>query len=533
MQTKLSTRALPHPTTTLWARPLAVLVPTGFAFVLYWWTLAPTITWTHHGADGGELLAAAVTNGVPHPPGYPLYMLLLQGWLWLTGGLYGENLAWRGNLLSALYAALSVSVTVVVAGHQIPHPTGRWLWAGLAGLAWAASPLLWSQAIITEVYAFHALLVAGLGWAILVQRGRLRFLAPLIGLGIAHHLTFILLLPAAFVATWLARREDEFSWSRALAVTMRPFALGGILGVLFYLRTPLVAAWTDPVSPINWGYPDNWRGFWWLISGAAYQGYLFNTPLNIIWQRISALAYTLTWQFTPVGLALALTGLAFWDQHAPRLRTVALLWSLPVSIYSIIYYTRDSEIYLLPVLWLVVLLLAVGLSIFVDWIGQRRTSAAAATISDTAWRTFTYLLALFGILGVIVLAIVRFDTISLRQDQAAHAFLAGAVAVVEPNSIVVSSADAETFALWYGAWGSGDLLEVAPGSMIVNYSLLQFDWYRRLMAEVYPDIPAAGQSFEDLMAANVGRRPVFFSEKLTVVPDETLTPVGPLWRYRP
>ena len=37
--------------------------------------------------EGGELVTAALVNGVPHPPGYPLYILLLQGWLRLAQAL--------------------------------------------------------------------------------------------------------------------------------------------------------------------------------------------------------------------------------------------------------------------------------------------------------------------------------------------------------------------------------------------------------------------------------------------------------------
>jgi len=36
--------------------------------------LAPTVV----GGDSGELTAAAVTGGVPHPPGYPVFALLAR-----------------------------------------------------------------------------------------------------------------------------------------------------------------------------------------------------------------------------------------------------------------------------------------------------------------------------------------------------------------------------------------------------------------------------------------------------------------------
>jgi len=42
------------------------------ALGLYTWTLAPTVTLV----DSGELIVAARSLGVAHPPGFPLYVLL-------------------------------------------------------------------------------------------------------------------------------------------------------------------------------------------------------------------------------------------------------------------------------------------------------------------------------------------------------------------------------------------------------------------------------------------------------------------------
>ncbi len=43
---------------------------------VYGMTLAPGLTWANSGADGGDLITAAATGGVPHPTGYPVYLLL-------------------------------------------------------------------------------------------------------------------------------------------------------------------------------------------------------------------------------------------------------------------------------------------------------------------------------------------------------------------------------------------------------------------------------------------------------------------------
>ncbi len=138
--------------------------------------------------------------------------------------------------------------------------------------------------------------------------------------------------------------------------------------------------------PVDWGYADNWEGFQWLVSGAAYRGYLLSGGVGTALNRLATWAYTLTDQFSPVGLALGFVGLAVWDRTAPRLRNFSLLWITPVSIYAVLYYTRDSEIYLLPVVWLLSIWMAVGLAIIAAWLerafrrgeGQCRQAGGAA-----------------------------------------------------------------------------------------------------------------------------------------------------------
>jgi hypothetical protein len=506
-----------------WAPRALVLLSAIGSFVLFVFTAAPGLTWTHQGADGGELLAAAMTNGVPHPPGYPLYMLLLRAWLaigrWLAPDL---DLARLGNLFSASCAALSVGVTTVVIYRLLPVNTPRTGLAFTTGLFWAVTPLLWSQAVITEVYALHALLVALLGWAVLIQQGRSRYLIPIIAAGIAHHLTFVLLLPAVLYYLWAMRDERARSGHGLLRRGIRGLAAGAALGLLFYVRTPIAASGADAPPPVNWGYADNWDGFWWLISGAAYRGYLFVGSSETALSRVPTWAYTLTSQFTPIGLALALLGLSGWDRSQPRLRNFSILWIVPISIYAIGYYTRDSEIYLLPVVWLMTLWLAIGVADALGWLAERWPGVR--------WKPLLSILLFVAVAATIVL---RWQAISVRNDQAARDFLNASIAVLEPNSIIVSMADAETFALWYGVWGSGEIRRTAPGAVPINYSLYQFEWYRRLVQTLYPDVMGNYNSIEEMLAANAGIRPIFFSEPLTYVPANHLTPVGPLWRYAP
>ena len=68
---------------------------------VYLATMPPSLTWAHHGADGGDLATAVVRGSIPHPPGFPTYLVL--------GGAYNHlpwrDPAWRLSLMSAVLAA--------------------------------------------------------------------------------------------------------------------------------------------------------------------------------------------------------------------------------------------------------------------------------------------------------------------------------------------------------------------------------------------------------------------------------------------
>src|SRR2546427_6958087 len=78
------------------------------SLVLYTWTLAPTVPLV----DSGELIVAARSLGVAHPPGFPLYLMLAH----LASLVPLGSVAVRVNFASALFAALaSAMLTLVVA----------------------------------------------------------------------------------------------------------------------------------------------------------------------------------------------------------------------------------------------------------------------------------------------------------------------------------------------------------------------------------------------------------------------------------
>jgi hypothetical protein len=471
------------------------------------------LTWAHFGADGGDLLAAAGVNGVPHPPGYPLYLLVLRGWLalgqvWDSLGLTAATSAagW-GNRLSAAAGAAAVALTVLAASRLIHHPQ-RYLWAGIAALAFLAAPLPWSQSLITEVYAFHLLLTALLGCAALLRAAPWQF-GLILGLTAAHHPTAGLLWPAAILLwRWQRGPTSARQWSIAAALSL-------LIPLAAYGSLVWKVAQAAAPPPIAWGYPDNLAGLIWLVSGAAYRSYFLDLSWGEFVGRLAGVVQQLTAQFTPVGLAVVLGGLVGWE-HRPTLRWATLLWVLPPSLYAAAYATVDSFVYLLPVVWWLALLLAAGLAGWAEWLAARRRNLDRVLI--------------FGVVtGLILLMAYRLPQLDLRQDHAAEDFLAAAT-TLPSGALVVSAGDAETFALWYGVWGGGGLGD--RDLVVVNSLLYQFGWYRRLMQDVYPDVPHMGARWPVMLEANQPLRPILYVEPPPAA-DGDFAVAGRFWRRLP
>ncbi|MGB5037889.1 MAG: DUF2723 domain-containing protein, partial [Blastocatellia bacterium] len=77
------------------------------ALGVYVLTLAPTVTLV----DSGELIVAAWTAGVAHPPGFPLWTMLAHLAIRLPIG----EVAARVNFASAFFGALAAGVTALAA----------------------------------------------------------------------------------------------------------------------------------------------------------------------------------------------------------------------------------------------------------------------------------------------------------------------------------------------------------------------------------------------------------------------------------
>jgi hypothetical protein len=466
-----------------WLLFLAAAAPPA---VVYGLTLAPSLTWAHSGADGGELLAAAATGGIPHPPGFPAYLLLAGLVLRLPVG----DPAGRLNALSAAMAALAAGLVAVTAFRRAQAPTvPRWVAGLAAGWLLAFAPLVWSQAVITEVYTTAAAITAVL---LLLSRARASprvclVIGLLFGLGLGVHPTLLFLAPLLVANLWPVRR------SRLVLLV-----LGSLVGLVPYALLPLRAA-AGPA--VNWGNPSTVAGWWWLVSGTPYRGYFLALPPGEWPLRLLARAALLARELTPAGLPLAVYGwTCLWQRDRLRAAMEKAV-VLALFAFSVAWGTSDSSMYLLP-----------GLVLLAVWAGEAMAALAgrvwpadqkprAAVDRGTPGGLPGALARLLGprkaalvplpflLLLPLTLLAGGWAAADLHSDRGAVSFASAVLAQAPPRAILVSHADRHTFALWAQryALGAGRLPGAATGEgrpdvSVVDADLLAFSWYRAALA---------------------------------------------------
>ncbi len=443
---------------------IAGTAATGF-FALYLATLCPTV----YLGDVGEICAAIAGGGTFHPPGYPLFSLLGRLAVLLP---FGE-VAFRIGILVALAGAGAVGVFFLTAravgASRLP--------AFLAAGAFGAGYTFWSQCVRVEVYSLHLLLALTALWAALRFRatGNSRWLyaaALAFSLGLAHHLTIVLLAPALAVlcfAPWRACARP----GRVL-VTLLPLFLVGpsLYGLLWFWAAgkPLLAS-GDPSTP---------QLLWYHASARLFQGMFLRLPDSNHWREWAGTAgYLLSDNlpfglFVPAGLGLVLLG--------RRNRTVgAALTTLLacVSVYNLCYRITDIAPYFL-IVWAV---LALGLAVTLTWAQDRlpRLHEPRPALS-------------FGLALLVLVPIARnWSACDLSDATWLRDFARDKLESAAAGAVLITQDDPDSFPIWYVRDVLGVRRDVLPLDRLKMKEALQFyerdpsQWYlKRLQREGIP-----------------------------------------------
>jgi len=441
----------------------------------YSFTIAPDLTWAHFSADGGDLIAAAATGGVPHPGGYPLYLILARFFQFIPVG----TLAFRTNLLSAVCTILAALFLYGFLIHQLSGRTHARFVSFFAALAYGLAPFVWGQALVTEVYALHGLMMIASVYFLSLDKPQIGEWTRgfIFGIAAANHLTSIMIFP--LIA--LNFREGKFVSTRVFLIR----CAGILSGLLLYLMLPLRASF-DP--PVNWGDASTVDGFVWLVSGQLYHDYFLSPTFADILQRMHAFAGLLLEQYTWLGVLLAIYGL--FSLRSRHILIVTLWMGTTFLLYALLYGSTDSQVNLLPV-WL----------IFAIWLGYGLQDVFKLIHNFSKIR-----LAAACLLSVILILRIPFvfPSVDVSDEPSAQDFVDQSLAEIPRDALVFVDGDEQIFSLWYAQFALKRRLDV----VLVAEGLLPYRWYIDNLHRNYPhlEIPEREQlrAF-DLVAANPER----------------------------
>lgn len=414
--------------------------------------------------DSGELAVVCQTLGIAHPTGYPLYTLL--GRLWAMAFPWGE-LAWRLNLLSALMMAASASMLFRLLGRLRIRTE-----AALAGsLAYAFSPVIWSQAVFLEVYALTAMWSVAVLWLAVAYRqdGRPRqimLIAFLAGLGMGNHLSLLWTLGGVAILLAVGRIRP---WLGLAAAGLF------LTGISVYLFLPV----RSNLSPLmNWGSPGSWERFLWHVSGRQYRTWMFGHTAGQLWLNFKN--FLALWLKNP-GIYLwwlIIPGvIAMYRKDRRVLLALGSVFLLAV-LYGINYSIPDIDPYFIPALVSGYVLMAAG----TGWLAE-------SALPLIPWPRLAVLSRAL-VAGVSLLPLVLNFTANDQSHNRLSEDLASALLEsAEPNAVIlVDNWDLYSPCL-YLVHHQGLRRDV----VLVNKELLRRSWYLDHLKKLYPAYLAACQ----------------------------------------
>lgn len=490
------TRATPTPWPTRLAEPMLL----GVIACAWVWT-APS--WVL-GGDTGEFATLVVDDGVAHPPGYPLYSLLLRLSAGLTRWLEPALVA---GLVSAAAGIATLAVVLAAARALGASRIAALVATAVLGVA----PLMWQLSTEPEVFSLNALLAVSLvacaaHGARLHGVTRLAALALLFGLGLANHHTIVCLAPVVLLGMVRALRELPRQAAPRAAALLLAAALFA-LGLTPYL-TLLSAdgAW-------RWGDLDTLGELAAHFARADYGTFTLSTrgeraPLD----HLLLLLHSHVRDLFAVGTLIALLGAAALITGWPsRADGVALFsaWLLAgpafVSLFDIaprgVGVLLVERFHLLPIV-LLAPLLACGLSVVGrvsrPWLRHHPRWVRRA--------------AVVGLVAITALGAARtLPRVRAAQTPAVQSYVLNVLGSLPHQSVVVGTGDHLVFGMLYAQTALG----VRPDVVYIDAALLPHAWYRRGIEsrlDTALSLAATGSRLdevalvEDLMATG---RPVF------------------------
>ncbi len=411
-------------------------------FFVYIYTLCPTV----YAGDSGELSLAGYTHGVPHPPGYPVFVLF--GRLACLAAAGKIEPAAVTNTLCALFAALTAACIFLLLYRVMSS-----LIVAISGACLLAfSATFWGQATTTEVYPLVCLGFCCVLLCVEVlerkpSAGAVYLLVYLAGQLLTLHQSMILVLPALFYMFFLNRRRISVVKAAMLFVLgFSPYLL-----VMFRSKADPLIDWGDPESPGRWlalllrtNYGDLQQNSFSIGLLIGNVQVFFNRLIHEI-----PLPFLL---FAPVGLH----GLNRERPHLAKFMALAFL-GLVAGLIVLINPALDSvhiyqmSFYFLPAYVLFAVWAAVGFLYLVQWLERMARAAGESSSGEHSVYTagLVHALVACALLAPVWMVAENLEASNRRDFFDARVYGENIFRSLPEGATLVTDGDNETFILAY------------------------------------------------------------------------------------
>ncbi|MEW6104503.1 MAG: DUF2723 domain-containing protein [bacterium] len=381
------------------------------SFGVYLHTLAPTVT----SGDVGDHIVCAWLLSIPHPTGYPLYMMLGHLFCLLPIG----NLAYRMNFLSALFASLSVML-LFFSGRKLNLSLFFSCFSSfLFGFSW----VFWSQALVAEVYTLNIFLISLIVSLLLnlKERKSLLLLGFLFGIGLSHHLSISFIIPGTILFIIMRKKPFEIK-----QIVLSSFFL--IIGILLWLYLP-IASLDNPY--LAWGSIKGIKELFYFATGREFtQHHLLNFCSK---DEIKWFFYLFFDQFLFLFL-IGLFGLFCMAKKKFGLFVFFFTTIVINLIFALHYHIYDIEVYYLPTFFILSLLIGYGTNEIFKMLKKR---------------VFVTIGSFFLIIILLVLFLRDLPSVNMRDYYSIYDYGMVILKTVPDKKVLFDTSHVGYFSLWY------------------------------------------------------------------------------------
>ncbi|MBN2754579.1 MAG: DUF2723 domain-containing protein [Candidatus Goldbacteria bacterium] len=358
----------------------------SFVFIAVFFVYLHTLNPVFHANDSPETAACAVTLGIQHPPGYPLFSLVGKIFTFIPAG----NPGFRVNLLAAFCGASGAAlIFLIIAGifRRKEKMFSVYSVSAAAAFVFAMTYTVWSESLSSKggIYTLNAMLFLLVVYFLFkwdkASDSRYFYTASLIyGISLGNHWeSMAVVLPGIFVYVLFVFKKMKLNTAQIIR------KLGSALifmvpGIFLYMYLIIRS---NSGALLNWGNPADLKQLLWVIFRAQYTDMEKARDLAVIIKQSARVISHLVNEMTPAGLLLAITGAAalFISKRKKELVLFGVILISVCGALALYFNLKDEMIWIMDVFMVPVYAsMAVFSAAAVLWLADKAGKKAAVII---------------------------------------------------------------------------------------------------------------------------------------------------------